>query len=780
MSVSLYCRWLHCLLSLVFLLPMPMAADTEDRQDGLAAEIERQTAAMYRYYSTDSVEQFMAVTDSLKALTQRSGDERLFYKAWSNQTLYIFRKVSRSQGLDMARQVRAYAQEHNSKYGLYSSTSASAVMNGIMGLSDQSAKAHRECIDYLHRYFPGESAALHYVTLARIYHNRGDYATQIELSEKALNEPDVQPVHALTAYSYLCIARAKMIRKPADLKNFNRTYAEYRAFADKHTDISVGLREIVEFHHAEANGKMDEALTWAHKIPMLVNRYLYLSEAYEKRGQYEQAYRNLQKYRQVNDSANTAEVMKQTSEFGVQLDVIRAENEAKDLRLANQEMTLAHEARLHRIEMLMFGVVALLVIAFLSIYLYRRRQQMLQLKDAYDRLEETTSAKERYESELRIARDIQMGMVPNRFPAFPERPDIDLYATMETAKAVGGDFYDYFLRENRLCFCVGDVSGKGVPASMTMAVAVSLFRTIAKSGATPAQIVTRLNETLSEDNENGNFITLFVGEIDLSSGRLDFCNAGHNPPVVIEDRRATFMELESNAPVGLWPEMTFVEEYVPDVRGKQLLIYTDGVTEAENARQEQFSDDRLLSVLTENNHGDACSTLQGVQQAIRRHVDGAEPSDDMTMLCVSISNPTITMRKELTIKNRVAELERVRDFVDDIGHSLNLAEELLMNLQLVMEEMVSNVIFYAHPEGSDADISLSAESDSRELTFVLSDHGPEFDPTLRDDPDISLPPDQREIGGMGIFIVKNLMNEVTYQRLEGRNLLTMKKIINKG
>ena len=268
--------------------------------------------------------------------------------------------------------------------------------------------------------------------------------------------------------------------------------------ADKHTDISVGLREIVEFHHAEANGKMDEALTWAHKIPMLVNRYLYLSEAYEKRGQYEQDYRNLQKYRQVNDSANTAEVMKQTSEFGVQLDVIRAENEAKDLRLANQEMTLAHEARLHRIEMLMFGVVALLVIAFLSIYLYRRRQQMLQLKDAYDRLEETTSAKERYESELRIARDIQMGMVPNRFPAFPERPDIDLYATMETAKAVGGDFYDYFLRENRLCFCVGDVSGKGVPASMTMAVAVSLFRTIAKSGSTPAQIVTRLNETLSD------------------------------------------------------------------------------------------------------------------------------------------------------------------------------------------------------------------------------------------------------------------------------------------
>ena len=777
MFVSLSRLRLCSLLTLTFSLSL-VSGRAQAQQDSLTAEIERQKAAMYRYYNTDSLKQFMTATDSLKALTQKSGDEQLFYRTWSNQTLYTFRKVGRTQGLDMAKQVRAYAQEHNSKYGLYSSTSASAVMNGIMGLSDQSIKAHRECIDYLHRYFPDESAALHYVSLARIYHNRKDYGTQIELSEKALKEPNIQPVHELTAYCYICIGRAQMIRKPKDLETLNHAYAEYRAFADKHTDISVGLKEIVEYYHAEANGKMDEALAWAYKIPNPTNRFLFLAEANEKRGQYEQAYRNLQKYRQLNDSLNTAEVMKQTSELGMQLDVIRAENEAKDLRLTNQEMMLAHEARLHRIEMIMFGVVALLVIAFLSHYLYRRRQQMLRLKDAYDRLEETTSAKERYESELRIARDIQMGMVPNRFPAFPERPEIDLYATMETAKAVGGDFYDYFLRDNRLCFCVGDVFGKGVPASMTMAVAVSLFRTIAKSGATPAQIVTRLNETLSADNENGTFITMFVGEIDLPTGYMNFCNAGHNPPVVIEDGHVTFMQLESNAPVGLWPEMSFVEEQMLDVRGKHLLIYTDGVTEAENMRQEQFGEERLLSTLKDNSQGDACSTLQGVQQAVRHYVDGAESSDDMTMLCVAISKSTITMRKELIIKNQVDELRRVRAFVDDIGHSLQLDRELLMNLQLVMEEMVSNVIFYAHPECSEADISLTAESDNHELTFVLSDHGEEFDPTLKDDPDINMPLDQREIGGLGIFIVKHLMNEVTYQRLEGRNLLTMKKIIN--
>ncbi len=135
------------------------------------------------------------------------------------------------------------------------------------------------------------------------------------------------------------------------------------------------------------------------------------------------------------------------------------------------------------------------------------------------------------------------------------------------------------------------------------------------------------------------------------------------------------------------------------------------------------------------------------------------------------------MRKEIKLRNKVEELERVAQFIEELGEELGLSMELQMNLNLVMEEMVSNVIFYAYPEGTEAEIELLAESDGKELTFVLSDQGREFDPTLKEDADVDVNPADREIGGMGIFIVKNIMNKVTYQRLEGKNLLTMKKNI---
>jgi serine/threonine-protein kinase RsbW len=133
------------------------------------------------------------------------------------------------------------------------------------------------------------------------------------------------------------------------------------------------------------------------------------------------------------------------------------------------------------------------------------------------------------------------------------------------------------------------------------------------------------------------------------------------------------------------------------------------------------------------------------------------------------------MRKEICIKNKISELEKVAQFVEEIGEELGLSMELQMNLNLVMEEMVTNVIFYAYPQDEEADIELLAKSDGKELTFVLSDQGKEFDPTAKEDADLDVNPAERELGGMGIFIVKNIMNKVTYQRLEGKNLLTMTK-----
>jgi len=279
------------------------------------------------------------------------------------------------------------------------------------------------------------------------------------------------------------------------------------------------------------------------------------------------------------------------------------------------------------------------------LYRYRAAKRLKIAHDkllvAYDQLEETTTAKERIESELRIARDIQMGMVPRQFPPFPERTDIDLYASMTPAKEVGGDLYDYFILHERLYFCVGDVSGKGVPASLFMAVACNLFRVIAQQEIPPCEIARQLNDALSADNENGMFVTMFIGVINLASGKMDFCNAGHNPPVIMNDGDAAhFLELEYNCCLGLFPGAEFDGGTIDDVREHPFFVYTDGLNEAENATQQQFGDNRLLSVLQSHSYENAQHTIDTLKEEVARHVAGADPSDDLTMLCVKINHPT--------------------------------------------------------------------------------------------------------------------------------------------
>jgi serine phosphatase RsbU (regulator of sigma subunit) len=267
-----------------------------------------------------------------------------------------------------------------------------------------------------------------------------------------------------------------------------------------------------------------------------------------------------------------------------------------------------------------------------------------ELLVAYDQLEETTTAKERIESDLRIARNIQMGMVPH---SFPERDDVDLYASMTPAKEVGGDLYGYLLVPNnagdgeKLYFALGDVSGKGVPASLFMAQATRLFLTLAKQQLMPADICTYMNDALSgEDNETGMFVTMFVGLVDLQTGHLDFCNAGHNPPVLIDKGTAEFIEMEPNAPIGLWPELQYVGEEIQDISNRQFFVYTDGLNEAENRQQEQFSDERLIQVLETISFDSSQEMIEALRVAVEQHRDGAEPNDDLTMLCVKVRKKT--------------------------------------------------------------------------------------------------------------------------------------------
>ena len=257
------------------------------------------------------------------------------------------------------------------------------------------------------------------------------------------------------------------------------------------------------------------------------------------------------------------------------------------------------------------------------------------LVDYMEELKRTTASKERIESELRIARSIQMAMVPKIFPPFPEREDVDLFAKLIPAKEVGGDLYDFFIENDKLYFIIGDVSGKGVPASLVMAVTCRLFRTLAAHFSTPAEIVMALNDTLAENNETNMFCTAFLGVLDLKTGNMQYCNAGHNAPgIILPTDDVKFMELVPNLPLGLFGGFPYQGEECNLAPGSSLFLYTDGVTEAENKENSLYSDERLLDLLENQRRNMPSTIVDTVLTDVNKHADGADQSDDITIMCI--------------------------------------------------------------------------------------------------------------------------------------------------
>jgi sigma-B regulation protein RsbU (phosphoserine phosphatase) len=264
------------------------------------------------------------------------------------------------------------------------------------------------------------------------------------------------------------------------------------------------------------------------------------------------------------------------------------------------------------------------------------RNMQSSLVSHIDQLTKATAARESLNRELQIASNIQMAMVPH---VFPSREDVDVYAMMAPAREVGGDLYDFFIQDEKLYFCIGDVSGKGIPASLMMSVARAMFRILAKQGLSPAEIARQINDLASEDNEQMMFVTMFMASLDLQSGVLNYCNCGHNAPVLMPGRgkKPHFLDCKPNMAIGIMGGFAFEGQTVANFRGKSLFVYTDGLNEAENAEHEQFGEDRMLFLLAEENFTNAQTTIETMHQAVTAHVNGAAQSDDLTMLCISLS-----------------------------------------------------------------------------------------------------------------------------------------------
>jgi serine phosphatase RsbU (regulator of sigma subunit) len=316
------------------------------------------------------------------------------------------------------------------------------------------------------------------------------------------------------------------------------------------------------------------------------------------------------------DSALTRQKQDAAAELATLYDT-----QGKAHQIAEQQMHLS------RVRILMLVVAIIALTMFFIIFTVIRHR-------AAKRLARVNAAKERMESELSIARDLQMSMVPS---VFPEVEGFDMYASMAPAKEVGGDLYSYFQKGEIIYFCIGDVSGKGVPASLFMAQTTRLFHTLASQNLKPAEIATHMNTELTEDNEQGMFVTMFIGLLNLKLNLFEYCNAGHNPPALGNaDGQFSFLDMESNAPIGLWPGLEYVGESIDFFKGRLLFLYTDGLNEAEDTEQHQFGDDRLLEILHHTHFTSAKQVVEVLAQEVDRHRNGAEPNDDLTMMCIKL------------------------------------------------------------------------------------------------------------------------------------------------
>jgi serine phosphatase RsbU (regulator of sigma subunit)/anti-sigma regulatory factor (Ser/Thr protein kinase) len=391
------------------------------------------------------------------------------------------------------------------------------------------------------------------------------------------------------------------------------------------------------------------------------------------------------------------------------------------------------------------------------------------------RLHATRMNQERIHNELRIAKEIQRQMLPPESGI--KRGDIDVSGLVEPAREVGGDLFDFFLRDEKLFFCIGDVSGKGVPAALVMSVVHSSFRSASTHENNPSRIMQTINDTSCQGNESCMFVTLFIGVLDLLTGRLHYCNAGHDVPMLITNDAVSMLPTESNVPIGIFDYYLYTsQEYIIQPM-TTLFFYTDGLTEAKNIHRKQQGLPRVTKALEQYRHSIPSVLLEEMKNETFRFVEGAEPSDDLTMLAIRYTPQLddLVLNESITLGNDVKHVPDLNTFVKSVTDYIGIVPSEARQIKLAVEEAVVNAINYAYPTGSEGKITVEARSNGQRLQFVITDSGIAFDPTEVTQTDITVPAEDRPIGGLGILLVRKVMDSVNYERVNGQNVLTLIK-----
>lgn len=383
-----------------------------------------------------------------------------------------------------------------------------------------------------------------------------------------------------------------------------------------------------------------------------------------------------------------------------------------------------------------------------------------------------TADRERIAAELDVASAIQASMLPCIFPPFPEREEVDIYALMRPAREVGGDFYDFFMTGDKtIALIMADVSGKGVPAAMFMVIAKTLIKDNILARRPLSEVFERVNDQLCENNTEGMFVTVFAAQIHLETGEIAYVNAGHNPPAIrTADGDFTWLASPSGFVIAGMEGMRYEEGKARLAEGDMFFAYTDGVTEAMSPSQELYGEERLSMCLEGLGRiKSAEESVRALNEDVEQFCQGADQADDITILAFCLKS----LPKKITLLADMNELDSMREFLERILMKAQCPEEEKEGLLLAAEEMFANVAEYAYEETGI--ITISCRTGDGMAQICLTDEGKPYNPLEKEMPDLALPVDEREIGGLGIYLARTLTDEMEYSYKEGKNILKMRK-----
>lgn len=377
----------------------------------------------------------------------------------------------------------------------------------------------------------------------------------------------------------------------------------------------------------------------------------------------------------------------------------------------------------------------------------------------------------RFDKDLEIAKQIQQSALPSVFPPYPNRKDFSIYASMNAAKEVGGDFYDFYLvDENHLAFVVADVSGKGIPGAMFMMTSKTLIKSFAESGLPVHEVLTNVNTQLCQNNEAGMFVTAWMGILDLQTGLIKFANAGHNPPLVKhKDGSYEFLKGKVNFVLAGMDMVKYKEQELQLQPGDEIYLYTDGVTEAHNSNNELFGENRLLESLNSTKGMSVEDICKKVKEDVDAFVCDAEQFDDITMLCVQLNE--IDSYNGITVVPSMETVPQVAEFMETEMEKFEISPKISMKMLIAIDEIYSNIVRYSG--ATEAIVSIKKSDNTLKLQF--KDNGKPYNPLDSKEPDITASAEDRSIGGLGIFMVKKMLDRVEYKYVDNYNILTLTK-----